>query len=118
MSSTLAPEANLTRILRTGEQLKLGLQDLADMIGVDQSTLYRWRQGASSPRGMARSRLAQVVELLELLRRLFAGPDVARTWLHEATPKSLGGRDTPLDVLREGRIDRVLAVLNSLAAGG
>lgn len=118
MPSTIAPEANLAAILKASERLSLGRQELADILGVDQSTLYRWRQGASSPRGLARARLTQVEELFELLRRLFAGPDLARAWLREAKPESLGGWVTPLEMLKANRIDRVLALLNALAAGG
>ncbi len=90
--------------------------DLAAVIGVDQSTLYRWRHGESVPRPLAVSRLAQLDELVQMLQRLFAGPDLARTWLKTATPEMLGG-DTPLDTMRAGRIDRVLTLLHFLARG-
>lgn len=117
MTTATVRTPNLASIERTAEQLHLGLQDLADIVGVDQSTLYRWRRGLSTPRAMVAVRLIQVAELFDLLKRLFAGPDLARTWLHEATPVSLGGRATPMDIMRSGRIDRVLLVLHSLAAG-
>ena len=111
-------ESDLGTIQRTGQQLGLGLQDITEIIGVNQSTLYRWRHGTAVPRAIVQTRLVQVSELFELLRRLFAGPDLARTWLHEASPASLGGNATPIQVMRAGRIDRVLMVLHSLAAGG
>lgn len=99
-------------------RLRLGWEDLAAIIGVDQSTLYRWRQRASSPRPVYQSRLQQLAELVDLLPRLFAGPDLAREWLHSARPESLGGKQTPLEMMRSGRIDRVLLLLYSLARGG
>jgi hypothetical protein len=111
-------DLDLGAIERTGKQLHLDLHEIATILGVDQSTLYRWRQGESTPRPLAQTRLVQFAELLELLRRLFAGPDLARRWLHEARPASLGGTDTPLAVMLRGRIDRVLMLLHTLAAGG
>ena len=117
MTTATPRKSGLVSVERTAEQLHLGLQDLADIVGVDQSTLYRWRRGLSTPRAMVAVRLIQVAELFDLLKRLFAGPDPARTWLHEATPVSVGGKATPMDIMRTGRIDRVLLVLHSLAAG-
>ena len=101
----------------TREKLRLDWEDLAATLGVDQSTLYRWRQRESSPRPVYRSRLQQVGELVELLPRVFAGPDLAREWLRTAHPESLGGA-TPLELMRGGRIDRVLMLLHLLARGG
>ena len=118
MPTARTRDLDLGSIERTGKQLHLGLQDIADILGVDQSTLYRWRQGTATPRPLAQTRLVQFAELLELLRRLFAGPDLARRWLHESRPASLGGTDTPLAVMLRGRIDRVLMLLHTLAAGG
>jgi DNA-binding transcriptional regulator YiaG len=118
MTTITGDEVNLGAIEKTGAQLGLGLQELAQILGVDQSTFYRWRQGSSAPRALARTRLIQFGELAELMRRLFAGPDLARDWLRSATPASLGGTQTPLQVMAEGRIDRVLLILNRLAAGG
>ena len=109
---------DLGALERTGRQLGLGLQDIARIIGVDQSTLYRWRRGMSVPRAVLQTRIIQFAEMFELLRRLFAGPDLARRWIHEAKPESLGGDVTPLDVMRNGRIDRVLLLLHTLSVGG
>ena len=96
------------------DQLRLEWGDLAAVLGVDQSTLWRWRRGESRPRPLSLSRLAQLGELREMLRRLFAGPDLAREWLQTARPEMLGGSETPLAVMRAGRIDRVLTVLHFL----
>ena len=98
------------------DKLHLTWEDIAATIGVDQSTLVRWRNGESSPRPMARSRLVQIGELAQMLRRMFAGADHAREWLKESHPEVLAGA-TPLEVLRSGRIDRVLMLLHFLARG-
>jgi transcriptional regulator with XRE-family HTH domain len=108
---------DMDAIERLRERLHLGREDFARIIGVNPSTEWRWRQGLAVPRGLAQSRLVQFTELGTLLKRVFAGPDLAREWLTTARPATLGGRDTPLHVMREGRIDRVLATLDYLARG-
>ena len=98
-------------------ELKLTDPEIAATIGVDKTTLWRWRKELTTPRGIVRSRLSQIEELRHLLRQVFDGPDLARTWLREAHPQALGGTTTPLDAMRAGRIDRVLTVLEFLARG-
>ena len=102
-------------VLRDRLQLEWG--EIADIVGVDPSTLHRWRTGESRPRPLARTRLAQVDELLQLIPRIFAGPDLARQWIRTATPEMLGGKSTPIDVMKAGRIDRVLALLQFMGRG-
>lgn len=98
-------------------QLKLTEEELAAVVGVNPSTLWRWRERGVIPRGIVLSRLAQLEELRTLLRQVFDGPDLAREWLRTAHPENLGGRSTPLEVMLEGRIDRVLTVLQFIARG-
>lgn len=118
MTTATHAHPDIQNLDAVGAQLRLEWADLAAILGVDQSTLWRWRRGESRPRPLAQSRLAQLGELREMLRRLFAGPDLAREWVHTARPEMLGGADTPLAVMRAGRIDRVLTVLHFLARGG
>lgn len=47
MTTAAARKPNLASVERTAEPLHLGLQDLADIAGRDQSTRYRWRCGLS-----------------------------------------------------------------------
>lgn len=54
---------------------------------------------------------------MQLLQRVFAGPDLAREWLKTAKPEMFGGQRSPIEVMREGRIDRVLTLLHFLARG-
>jgi transcriptional regulator with XRE-family HTH domain len=102
-----------------GLRTRLGLTnaELATIIGVDQATAYRWRQGDSSPRAVYRSQLAQLLEMQHLMQRVFAGPDLARAWLRTSLPESLGGTVTPMDVLLQHRIDRVVNTLQFIARG-
>lgn len=119
MGTIVAPDIDFGSLEQRGRQLGLDLGDLAVIVGVDPSTLWRWRQREAPPRrALVVSRLVQITELFDLLRRLFDGPDLARTWLRDARPASLGGTETPLAVLRAGRIDRILGLLHTLAVGG
>ena len=117
MAVATQPAIDMDAIERLRERLHIGREDFARIIGVNPSTEWRWRQGLAAPRGLAQSRLVQFAELGALLRRLFAGPDLAREWLGSSRPAFLGGRETPLDVMLGGRIDRVLATLHYLAGG-
>jgi transcriptional regulator with XRE-family HTH domain len=118
MGTATTADIDLSNLQQANSKLKLHWRELADICGVNESTLSRWRGGESVPRAIARTRLIQLGELLELLRRAFNGPDLARQWLRDSKPNSFGGKATPLDVMREGRIDRVLALLEFLLRGG
>ena len=115
MATSAGPSLATLNVLR--DRLHLEWGEIADIAGVDASTLHRWRKGESKPRPMAWTRIAQIDELLQLLPRIFAGPDLAREWIRTATPKSLGGETTPIEVMRAGRIDRILALLQYLGRG-
>jgi transcriptional regulator with XRE-family HTH domain len=38
----------------------LSIQDVADMVGIDQSAVWRWVNGKTSPNRLARARLAEL----------------------------------------------------------
>lgn len=118
MGTATTADVDLSVLNQVVSKLKLRWRELADICGVNESTISRWRVGESVPRALARTRLAQLGELLELLQRAFDGPDLAREWLRDSKPVSLGGKESPLDIMREGRIDRVLALLQFLLRGG
>lgn len=95
------PAIDLECLGRTRRQLGLTLNDIAHLIGVHQSTLCHWHTGAALPPPIVRARLETYVELVEMLRRMFDGPDLAARWLHDAKLTSLGGRTTPLQAMPE-----------------
>jgi DNA-binding transcriptional regulator YiaG len=116
MTTATGSDIDIGRLDRIRRKLELSWEDLAATIGVNPSTLSRWRSQESQPRPMARSRLIQIDELMQMLQRLFAGSDHAREWLKNQHPEMLD-RQTPLEVMRAGRIDRVLTLLHFLARG-
>ena len=118
MATATTADVDLGVLDEAASKLKLGWSELADICGVNESTLFRWRERDNTPRALARTRLTQLTELLQLLQRAFNGPDQARVWLRDSTPDSLGGKKTPLEIMRGGRIDRILALLELLLRGG
>ena len=92
MATATGAEIDIGRLERVRSRLELTWEDLAATVGVNPSTLSRWRSRESHPRPMARSRLIQIEELMQMLQRLFAGSDHARDWLKNQRPEMLDGK--------------------------
>jgi len=86
---------------------------LASLIGVDRAQVTRWRHGEAPS-----TTNAVQVDALELvlsnLSRVYA-KDAATRWLHGLNPH-LGDR-RPIDVIRHGRPEELLAALRMELAG-
>lgn len=95
--------------------LGVSLDTIARALDVDRRTVERWRANQSVPQGKTRERLAELVDLRDRLLRMFDTPDAAQAWLL-ASSRYLGGF-TPEEALKAGRVDRVHADLEGLAAG-
>ena len=117
MGTVAGNTVGLNTIDEIKQQLRLTDGEVAAVVGVNPSTLWRWREQGVNPRGIALSRLTQLGELRNLLRQVFDGPDLAREWLRNSRPEDLGGEASPMQVMLGGRIDRVLTVLQFLARG-
>ncbi len=103
--------------LITGLERDLGLSPeiIARALDVDRRTVERWRANQTVPQGTTRDRLAELLDLRDRLLQMFGTPAAAQEWLRAAS-LYLGGF-TPLEALRAGRLDRVRADLDGLAAG-
>jgi transcriptional regulator with XRE-family HTH domain len=95
--------------------LGLSIETIALALGVDRRTVERWRHDLSLPQGKTRERLGELVALRDQLLRMLGTPEAAREWLG-ASSRYLGGF-TPTEALKAGRLDRVRADLDGLAAG-
>jgi transcriptional regulator with XRE-family HTH domain len=95
--------------------LGVSLETIARALDVDRRTVERWRANRSVPQGKTRERLAELVDLRDQLLRMFGTPEVAQAWL-QASSRYLGGF-SPEEALKAGRLDRVRADLEGLAAG-
>lgn len=90
-------------------------RDLALVLGVDQRTIARWSSGDAFPRHEAKARLEALADLDERLNELFVSWEAARGWLR--TPSRHLGDLAPIDAVRAGRIDRVVALIEAIDSG-
>jgi hypothetical protein len=95
--------------------LGVSIETIALALDVDRRTVERWRANQSVPQGKTRERLGELVALRDQLLSMFDTPHVAQEWLR-ASSRYLGGF-TPQEALKAGRLDRVRADLDGLAAG-
>ncbi|MFN0071185.1 MAG: helix-turn-helix domain-containing protein [Chloroflexota bacterium] len=102
-------------IERLERDLGVSLETIARALDVDRRTVERWRANQSVPQGKTRGRLGELVALCDELLRMFGTAETAQEWLR-ASSRYLGGF-SPEEALNAGRLDRVRADLDGLAAG-
>jgi hypothetical protein len=95
--------------------LGISIETIALALDVDRRTVERWRANQSVPHGRTRERLGELVALRDQLLEMLGTPQAVQEWLG-ASSRYLGGF-TPREALRAGRLDRVRADLEGLAAG-
>ena len=95
--------------------LGISTETIARALDVDRRTVERWRANQSVPQGKTRERLGALLALRDGLLAMFGTPEGAQEWLR-ARSLYLGGF-TPVEALKAGRLDRVRADLDGLAAG-
>lgn len=96
---------------------KLGItyDDLAQVLGTDRKTVYRWIADETFPQTHNRARLDALEALVARLEDSFKTPEGAILWL-QAESGYFGGL-RPIDALLRGRIDAVDAALEALDSG-
>jgi len=97
------------------EALGLGYGELASALGVDRRTVLRYRQRRTVPTPRIRARLEKLRELRHLLAEVFAGPGEGLEWLY--SPVELLRDRRPIDLVRHGELDEVVAVLSGIHSG-
>jgi hypothetical protein len=95
--------------------LGITIDTIAQALEVDRRTVERWRANQSMPQGRSRQRLSELVALHDQLLRKFEAPGTVQQWLRTRS-RYLDGL-TPEEALKAGRLDRVRADLDGLAAG-
>ena len=105
-------------VARILEELKSegGLQgkDVANIVNVSPATVSRWSGGLATPDLRTQTVIAA---LAYVIRRLadFYEPSEARLWLNSKHPLLDNAR--PIDLIRVGNAEAVLAVIDRLDAG-
>lgn len=89
-------------------------REIAELLDTTPQTVSRWQQGRVDPQP---AKLHQLLALEWLVTQLaeFYEPDDARLWLY-SPHKLLAGR-RPADLISEGDIDSVLALIDQLRDG-
>jgi ribosome-binding protein aMBF1 (putative translation factor) len=97
------------------KSLGLSEEELAQALNSNRRTLQRWRAGTAYPQRQARQRLAELLSLLDRVRRVLKRQAAVRKWFQSET-HYLGGI-TPAEAIRVGRLDRVDAAFAELDPG-
>lgn len=100
---------------RARQRFGLAYSEVAEALGVDRRTLFRYRKKLTVPSQRVRVRLEKMREIGHLLDELFEERDAALEWLYSPVPVLRGRR--PVDLVRDGELDGVLSVLAGLYAG-
>ncbi len=95
-------------------QQALTSQELADVIGVNSRQVMNWVSGQNVPSGARRDKLLEVDYIVRQLREVYTR-EGAEIWLH-GRKKSLG-HQRPIDLMREGKFQTVLAAIERLTSG-
>jgi transcriptional regulator with XRE-family HTH domain len=95
--------------------LGITYEDLAQILGTDRKTVYRWIADETFPQSHNRVRLDALEALINRLDESFRTPEGAIIWL-QAESGYFGGL-RPIDALLRGRIDAVDAALEALDSG-
>lgn len=92
----------------------LSLVEIGQITGVGDRAVQNWARGTSRPDGTSRERLLELKYVIEQLSDVYTDEGI-EIWLH-ARQRALGG-NRPLDLLREGEFEAVLAAVERLAGG-
>jgi transcriptional regulator with XRE-family HTH domain len=114
VDTTRIEDATGRLLSRVERDLDLTVAELAGALGVSQRTVGRWRTGPTLPQRAARARLAELAALNRRLHDTFEDEAVS-VWLR--APNRHLGHNTPADLLRLGRLDRVDAALEVVDSG-
>jgi len=97
------------------EAFDLSYVQLASVLGVSRRTLLRYRKHMGVPSPMVLERMEALQEIHHLLEKIFADENGKMEWLYTPVPLLEGKR--PIDLMLDGKLDRVLSVLAGFYAG-
>lgn len=92
-----------------------GLQgrDIANIVSVSPATVSRWLNGKANPELRHQTIMAELRYVVDRLAEYYS-PEETRLWLHAKHP--LLGNERAIDLINDGRIEEVLAVIEMLDA--
>jgi len=105
----LEKQSAANAIKRANENLGMNFSEVAEALGVNRQTVFRYRKLLSVPSAEIREDLAKIREITYLLSEVFIDKDAQLEWLYNPVPLLRDRR--PIDLIRKGEFDRVLSVL-------
>lgn len=108
------PSTLYRHVVADARRAGLRAAEIGEITGVSERQVQNWASGASRPEGANRDRLLELKYVIEQLSDVYTdeGIDI---WLHARNRALDGAR--PIELLREGQFDRVLALVDRLAGG-
>lgn len=103
-----------TRLGRIREQGGIKGRDIAQLLDTTPETVSRWNTGRAEPQPDLLQRLLMLEWMVDELSE-FYDPAEAKLWLF--SPHKLLGGIRPADLVKEGRIDKVRALIAQLKDG-
>lgn len=88
--------------------------DVANVLNVRPETVSRWNNGKALPHASTEKQLLELEFLIDKLADIYE-PHDARLWLFSR--QRLMGDQVPAELIQQGRVDEVLAVVNQLLDG-
>ena len=88
--------------------------DVARVSATNPRSVARWKAESATPRREAEERLLELKAVVDLTRRVMRD-DAARLWMRSPNPDL--SYEKPLDLVRDGRYQRVIDLLLALAEG-
>jgi uncharacterized protein (DUF2384 family) len=85
--------------------------EVANLLGTRPETVSRWNQGRAYPHPNTEKTLLELEYIVDQLSDLYE-PNEARQWIF-SPQRQLAGR-SPAELIREGRIDEVMHLVNQL----
>ncbi len=92
----------------------LTLTEIADVTGVGTRAVQKWASGSTKPEGTSRDRLLELSYVVEQIGDVYDNEGI-EIWLH-APQRAFDGKSA-LDLLRDGRFEDVIALVDRLAGG-
>lgn len=108
------PSAVATRLESIKTKGGVRAREVAQLLATTPQTISRWQNGRAEPQPDGLDRLLALDWLIDQLAELYP-PDEARLWLFSRHEQLEGRR--PADLIAEGRVDDVLAVIDQLRDG-
>jgi len=107
--SILEKRSAANTIQRANKILGLNFSEVAEALGVQRQTVYRYRKLESVPNAEVQERLAKIREISYLLSEVFIDESAQLEWLYSPVPLLRERR--PIDLIRKGKFDEVMSVL-------